>query len=101
MFLVSCRHEPVNVILNDILPSAVNHLATAYELVHYFDIAEPTAVATSPGNLAKVLQALDLAPKSFPKPQIIILEDGTPESSSAGLKFVSLCPVTLTSHTFY
>lgn len=62
--------------------------------MHYFGIAEPTAVATSPQNLAKVLQALDLAPKSFPKPQIVILEDGTPGSSSAGLNSVSPCPVT-------
>lgn len=57
--------------------SAINVLATEYELVHYFEISNPSIIATTANNLAKVKKSLEISGKSKPWPNILIIEDGS------------------------
>ncbi|KAI1630501.1 acyl-CoA synthetases/AMP-acid ligases II [Exophiala viscosa] len=60
--------------------SVVSSLATSSELVHYFAIAEPEIVATTPENYGKVMDALQISNECHRSPKCLLIEDGFPNS---------------------
>lgn len=57
--------------------SGINPLATSFELVHYFQIAQPKAVAVDASLLRNVQ---DACKKLSTPPHIIIIDDGKPST---------------------
>ncbi len=67
------------------LPSAINALATSYELVHYFEIAKPAIVAVDAAMLPRVRKALADGPPPR-MPRIVVIEDGQHNGVAGVLK---------------
>ena len=61
--------------------SAINPLASSYELEHYFAIAEPNVIAVDRSQLNTVQTALERM-KNNPGPRLIVIDDGSAGSSS-------------------
>jgi len=59
-----------------VITSAINPLATAYELVHYFGISKPHIIAAEVKHLDTIRAALKLSPGLQPAPMILLLDDG-------------------------
>lgn len=70
-----------------ITSSVINPAASAHELIHYFGLSDPVAIATDPEQLPKVEQALSMSPNLKVKPKLIMLG----KERKAGLPLVSLC----------
>ncbi|KAF2104582.1 acyl-CoA synthetases/AMP-acid ligases II [Rhizodiscina lignyota] len=56
--------------------SAINPLASAHELIHYFSLSEPVVVATDAALLPKVESALSISPELKVKPKVILFGHG-------------------------
>ncbi|KIW02237.1 uncharacterized protein PV09_06390 [Verruconis gallopava] len=57
--------------------AGINAVATSHELVHYFEISEPKAIAVDASLYGKVQDALKMSTKLQEKPKVLIIEDGT------------------------
>jgi hypothetical protein len=78
--------------------SAINPLATSYELVHYFAIAEPKIIAVD-SNLLSVVEAALKDSHLLNHPTILIINDKKSESPDRTLPMVYSVPALLNCST--
>lgn len=72
--------------------SAANPVATAFELQHYFEVAQPTIIAADTTQLEKVELALKTCDLRA-RPKIVLIDDGSQLTLSQRLP--SVCTVLL------
>lgn len=61
--------------------AGINATATSYELVHYFEISQPTIIAVDAAMVGRVEEALGMSKGLKQIPKILLIDDGTQTSS--------------------
>ena len=69
--------------------STINPLSTAYELVHYLEVAQPDVIAVEESMLKNVQQALK-EHKLRKSPKLLLISDKTGRPSGEAISMVSL-----------
>ena len=67
--------------------AGINAVATSYELVHYFELSKPKAIACDVSLYSKVQEALNMSAHLRTKPKILLIEDDTPTPKDERLVF--------------